>query len=141
MPGWLPVRVDPLDPHFGTNWVEALEGEGFEVHTEQQLDVNSADVVVKVVIVEGGTASAWAVATALKRSRERRKIGPRVVIIDVEADNDPPPHSRQIDIAQTEVGWSSGGASRSSPTNDSSSLLGEPGVRVETTTSGRLFSR
>ena len=91
MPGWFRVRVDPLDPHLRRELVEALDSQGFEVHTEQQLDVNSADVVVKVVMVEGGTASAWAVARALKHFRERRKIGPRVVIIDAEADNNPPP--------------------------------------------------
>jgi hypothetical protein len=90
MPGWLRVRVDPLNPNFREELVEALESDGFEVHTEHQIDVNSADVVVKVVMAEGRTATAWAVATALDRFRERRKIGSRVLIIDAEADNTPP---------------------------------------------------
>jgi len=89
MPGWLRVRVDPLNPLFRPQLVEALESEGFEVLTEQEMDVKNADVVVKVVVVEGGTASAWVIARALNRFRERSKIGPRVVIMDAEARNGP----------------------------------------------------
>ena len=89
MPGWLRVRVDPLDPLFRPQLVEALESEGFEVHTEQEMDVKNADVVVKVVAMEGGTASAWVIARALNRFRQRTKIGPRVVVMEAEDRNGP----------------------------------------------------
>jgi hypothetical protein len=87
MPGWLRVRVDPLDPLFRPHLVEALESEGFEVHTEQEMDVKNADVVVKVVAAEGGMVSALVIARALNRFRERSKIGSRVVVMEAEASN------------------------------------------------------
>jgi hypothetical protein len=86
MPGWLKVRVDPANSLFRHELVEALEREGFQVHIGEQIDVRNTDLVVKVVTVEGGRASAWTVARALSRFRERRKIGPRVVIIDAETE-------------------------------------------------------